>query len=242
MIEKKINNYSLLIFNDKDELSRNLSKYIFTYIDELLLIKERVQLCLCGGSTPKSVYDQLSNQVLNWKNVDIFLGDERCVDPLSQESNSLMIKKTLLKHHGSNAFFYEIFNNGKIDEIQAKNAFLSQLKIKCCGNPPVFDLTLLGLGDDGHTASLFPFQENNKVDEYVIFSNGKGLRRISLTPKVLCASKKVIFIVSGDSKSLALKRLLDTNENSDRTPAKLVDSNSEILIFCDTKSSKEVLI
>ena len=75
-----------------------------------------------------------------------------------------------------------------------------------------------------------------------IFSEGKGLKRISLTPKVLSSSSKTIFLVSGASKQLALKRLLDKNESQERTPSKLVKSSGQILIFCDEESSKELLI
>ena len=67
------------------------------------------------------------------------------------------------------------------------------IRDRCDGQPPSFDLTLLGLGDDGHTASLFPYQKDNNADDLVIFNEGKGLKRISLTPKVLSASSDYIF-------------------------------------------------
>ena len=103
------------------------------------------------------------------------------------------------------------------------------------------DLTLLGLGDDGHTASLFPYQNNN-VDDLVIFNEGKGLKRISLTPKVLSASSKIVFLVSGANKRIALERLLDEKEPPDRTPSKLIKTINQISIFCDQESSKELEI
>jgi len=152
------------------------------------------------------------------------------------------LKNTLFNNYGSKAFFYEIFNDLKADDESIKNLFISKLFDKCGSNPPSFDLTLLGLGDDGHTASLFPYQKNNNVDDFVIFSEGKGLKRISLTPKVLSASSKIVFLVSGASKKLALKRLLDEDEPSDRTPSKLIKSNNQISIFCDQESAKEFLI
>ena len=128
------------------------------------------------------------------------------------------------------------------DDETTKNQFISKLFEKCGSNPPSFDLTLLGLGDDGHTASLFPYQKNNNVDDFVIFNEGKGLKRISLTPKVLSASSKIVFLVSGASKRIALERLLDEKETPDRTPSKLIKSINQISIFCDQESAKELEI
>ena len=76
----------------------------------------------------------------------------------------------------------------------------------------------------------------------MIFKEGKGLKRISLTPKVLSASSNIIFLVSGASKQLALQRLLDKDESQERTPSKLIKSRNQISIFCDEESSKELSI
>jgi len=139
-------------------------------------------------------------------------------------------------------FIFKIFNDLNADDETTKNQFISKLLEKCESNPPTFDLTLLGLGDDGHTASLFPYQENKNVDDFVIFNEGKGLKRISLTPKVLSASSKIVFLVSGASKRIALERLLDEKEPPDRTPSKLIKSINQISIFCDQESAKELEI
>ena len=240
MIKKSINGYNLYIYKDKLELSSKVSKLIENQIIQTVKIKERFQFCVSGGSTPKSVYQLLSKRDIAWDKVDIFLGDERCVEPKSDLSNSLMLRNSLLKDYGSKAFFYEIFSEKKIDDNISKKLLISKLHEKCNGNPPSFDLTLLGLGDDGHTASLSPYKNNN-TDDLVIFNEGKGLKRISLTPKVLSASKNIIFLVSGAAKQLALKRLLDKNESQERTPSKLIKSSNQISIFCDQESSKELL-
>jgi len=240
MINKIINNYSLYIYKNKNELSCELSNFIEREIYQSLKINERFQFCISGGSTPKSVYELLSKKDLSWNKVDLFLGDERCVSPKSAESNSLMIRNSLLKDYGSKASFYEIFNEGEINEEYSKNNFINHLKAKCSGYPPVFNLTLLGLGDDGHTASLFPYKDNNDADDLVIYSYGKGIKRISLTPKVLSLSRKVIFLVSGSSKQIALKRLIDCNESVKRTPAKLIKPQSQILVFSDLEASNNL--
>ncbi len=242
MIEKVINNYSLNIFENKEELFFNLSELIFSNINHTLNEKERFKFCICGGSTPKSVYSLLSKKDLFWERVDLFLGDERCVNPDSEYSNSRMIKNSLLNNFGSKASFYEIFKKGNLDEDIAKKNLIRALNGEYSGNPISFDLTLLGLGDDGHTASLFPFESNNNADELVIFSFGKGIKRISLTPKILSLSKKVIFLVVGVSKQTALKRLIDKMESSERTPAKLIKPDSQIIIFSDLEASKGLTI
>jgi len=239
MIEKIIDNYHLIIFNNKLELSKKVSDYISERIKITLNVKERFQICVCGGSTPKNVYSFLSEKELNWEKVDVFLGDERCVNPNSDESNTLMINNSLLNNFGSKAYFYNIFSDEKINEDISKQLLLEELKKKCEGNPPIFDFTLLGLGNDGHTASLFP-NENYDTDEFVISSFGKGLNRLSFTPKVLSASRKIAFIVSGASKQIALKRLINNSESTDRTPAKLIKSKTKILVFTDLEASKDL--
>ena len=242
MIQKVKNGYTLNIYQDKLELSSGVFKFIESQIIHTLKKKDRFKFCVSGGSTPKSVYQLLSKSDLSWDKVDIFLGDERCVDPNSEFSNSLMLKNSLLKNFGSKAFFYEIFSDLKADDEAIKNLFISKLFEKCGSKLPSFDLTLLGLGEDGHTASLFPYQKNNNEDDLVIFNEGKGLKRISLTPKILSASSKILFLVSGASNQRALSRLLDDKEPNDRTPSKLIKSSNQISIFCDVESAKEILI
>ena len=102
--------FNASFFSPKLDLSRAVFKFIENQIIHTLKKKDRFKFCVSGGSTPKSVYQLLSNSDLRWDMVDVFLGDERCVDPNSELSNSLMLKKSLLTNFGSKAFFYEIFN------------------------------------------------------------------------------------------------------------------------------------
>jgi len=241
MIEKNKDIYTFFIFENKIKLNEYLTEYISNKINISLKVNDRFKFCVCGGSTPKMIYEKLSNIDLSWQDVDIFLGDERCVDPLSDESNTCMLKNSLLKNYASKAFFCEVFNDKEFNDDFAKKVYLKTLKEKIQGNPPIFDLTLLGLGDDGHTASLFPYKDINN-DDLIITSFGKGLKRISLTPKIISASSEIIFLVTGESKKLALKRLIDTNESPERTPAKLIKSKSRILIFCDSAASNQLPI
>ena len=241
MIEKNIGIYTFFVFENKIKLTSYVTEYISNKINISLKINDRFKFCVCGGSTPRPIYEKLSNIDLSWQDVDIFLGDERCVEPSSEDSNTNMLKNSLLRNYASKAYFYEIFKNKVLNDDLAKRTYLKKLTEKFVGNPLVFDLTLLGLGDDGHTASLFPYKDINN-DDLIITSFGKNFKRISLTPKIISASAEIAFVVSGASKKLALKRLIDKNESSKRTPAKLINSNSKILIFCDSDASNELSI
>ena len=242
MIEKKSDLYTFFIFENKIELTSYVTEYISNKIKSSLKVHDRFKFCVCGGSTPRVIYERLSNVDLSWKDVDIFLGDERCVDPLSEESNTNMLKNSLLKNYASKSFFCEVFKNNDFNDDLAKQIYLNTLKERFDGNPPIFDLTLLGLGDDGHTASLFPYSLDINNNDLIITSFGKDLKRISLTPKIISASSEIAFLVTGASKNLALQRLIDKNESTRRTPAKLIKSNSKILIFCDYEASNQLPI
>jgi 6-phosphogluconolactonase len=98
----------------------------------------------------------------------------------------------------------------------------------------VLDLVLLGLGDDGHTASLFPgTAATRERQRMVTVGDGKGLARITLTAPVLSAARQVIFLVSGEGKRQALSRLLDPSESPERTPARLVQPSTPALVLAD---------
>ena len=117
-------------------------------------------------------------------------------------------------------------------------AFEQTLRQLCPGDPPVLDLILLGLGDDGHTASLFPGSEAAGVsDRPVAVGEGKGLERITLTAPVLSAARQVVFLVGGKGKQEALRRLLDPSESPLRTPAKLVQPRTPVLVLADVDAA-----
>jgi len=119
------------------------------------------------------------------------------------------------------------------------DAFERYVRSLCPGDPPVFDVMLLGLGEDGHTASLFPGTPATQVrDRMVTIGAGKGLERISLTAPVLSAARQVIVLVSGAGKRQALQRLLDPAESPERTPAKLVQPHKPVLVMADAAAAE----
>jgi 6-phosphogluconolactonase len=221
---------------DPQDLARRAAEHIATAIDLALDQRDRAQIALSGGTTPARAYELLGQEHLPWDRVDVLLGDERWVAADDASSNALMLHNTLLKpgQPGARACFHPVPTVELASAEASAEAFAELVSRLCSGAPPVFDLMLLGLGDDGHTASLFPGTEAPLVrDRWTTIGRGKGLDRITLTAPVLSAARQVVFLVSGEGKRQALSRLLDPAESPDRTPAKLVQPGSEIIVVAD---------
>jgi len=150
-----------------------------------------------------------------------------------------MLHQTLLAQPPAlHARFHPVPTEAATPEAGAA-AFSAALSELCPGTPPRLDLVLLGLGDDGHTASLFPGTAATSVtDRWATVSEGKGLPRITLTAPVLSAARQVLILVSGSAKRQALGRLLDANEDPQRTPARLVQPASEVVILSDAAAAE----
>tara|TARA_B100000700_G_scaffold310085_1_gene390218 strand:+ start:244 stop:954 length:711 start_codon:yes stop_codon:yes gene_type:complete len=227
--------YKLKVFDNKEDLTIFSTKIVANILREYLLQKDRIQVALSGGSTPAEMYKLLGEELLDWEKIDLFLGDERWVHHDDNSSNTRLINRTILSSSkGKKATFHTVPTT-QLKTVEDSSKELDKLlRMNCSGDPAVFDLILLGLGDDGHTASLFPGSESLSIkDRWTASTYANGHSRITLTFPVLSAAKQVVFLVSGDSKKVALKRLIDPNESPLRTPAKLVNPISEILILTD---------
>lgn len=233
--------YRLEIASDAIDLARRASDAIATAIDLALAERDRSQIALSGGTTPADTYRRLGRQHLAWDRVDVLLGDERWVSADDPASNARMLRETLLAEPpGQQARFHPVPTDLATPELGAA-AFGHLIRQLCPGDPPVFDLILLGLGDDGHTASLFPYTAAaGQRDRPVTVGLGKGLDRITLTAPVLSAARQVVFLVAGAGKRQALTRLLDPEEPVERTPARLVQPHRPVLILADRDAAEGV--
>lgn len=231
--------YRLEVVDSPDAMARRCSETIASAIDLALAERDRCQIALAGGRTPAATYRQLGQEHLPWERVDLLLGDERWVPADDQASNARLLRETLMAGGpGQQARFHPVPTQlaNPVEGAQAYALTLAQL---CGVHPPVLDLVLLGLGDDGHTASLFPGTAATTVtDQTVTVSEGKGLPRITLTAPVLSAARRVLFLVSGADKQQALRRLLDPAEPAQRTPARLVQPATEVLVFADRAATE----
>lgn len=236
-----LNRYQLVVIDGAAELARQTAERIAAAIDLSLAQRDRCQIALAGGETPKAAYRLLGQEHLPWDRVDLLLGDERWVSVDDPSSNARMLRETLMATGpGSMASLHPVATDAAGPKEGAR-AYANLLELLCGGQPPVLDLVLLGLGDDGHTASLFPGTAAPGVtDLAVTVGEGKGLPRVTLTAPTLSAARQVLFLVSGAGKRQALKRLLDPAESAERTPAKLVSPSSQILILADRDAAEDL--
>jgi len=231
--------HSLIVASSPEDLARQCAERIASCIDLALAQRDRAQIALAGGETPKPAYVRLGQEHLPWSRVDVLLGDERWVDPSDPASNARMLHETLLAQLPARSACFHPVPTGQASPEQSAERFAAELADLCPGSPPQLDLVLLGLGDDGHTASLFPGTAATAVtDRWVTVSEGKGLPRITLTAPVLSAARQVIFLVSGSGKRQALQRLFDPAESAQRTPARLVQPAGEVFVLADVAAAE----
>jgi 6-phosphogluconolactonase len=183
---------------------------------------------LAGGSTPKATYEKLATleytSSVDWDKVHVFWGDERCVGPEHEDSNYRMAFNVMLRHSPiSVKQIYRI--QGELEPQNAAKAYENQLQTFFGGKVPRFDLILLGLGDDGHTASLFPdtkaLQEKKR---WVIENYVKKLStwRLTMTVNLINQAANVTFLVSGKDKSNIVRRVLAGRYTPEELPAQMI--------------------
>ncbi len=223
---------------DKESLSECVADWI---VDSVQSSTGPFALNLSGGSTPKRLYEVLGSDIvrtkIDWQRVHIFFGDERFVPHDHQDSNYGMIRKALISHVPIPNENVHAIETGSGTPAEAAAAYEQTLKTFLGKDTldiwrPVFAVTLLGLGDDGHTASLFPgtaaLQEREKWVTAVV--GAKPEPRITMTFPVLASSRAVIFLVAGEGKKTMLKRLLAHDPG---IPASAVEAQGDLIVFCD---------
>jgi 6-phosphogluconolactonase len=162
-------------------------------------------LVLAGGSTPREAYEAAAARGADWSRATIWFGDERCVEPTDERSNYGMVKASLLDRlSGGAPRVHRIL--GERGPASAAEAYEQELR---AAGPPEFDVVLLGLGPDGHTASLFPDQASLSEREHLAIGvEQAGLEpfvpRVTLTFPALGSGREVVFLVSGQSKAGAV--------------------------------------
>jgi 6-phosphogluconolactonase len=204
--------------------------------------KEGRECCvaLAGGSTPRGLYRLLTGEPyrsqLSWEHLRVFWGDERTVPPDHQESNFRMAEEALLSHVPvPSEHVFRIEGELPAGEAAARYEAVLRKQFRLSpGEIPKFDLILLGMGPDGHTASLFPgtsaVEESNKLVA-APWVEKLQTYRVTLTPPVLNAAKHVVFLVSGPDKATALQAVLEGSSEYARYPAQVINPTAGHMVW-----------
>jgi 6-phosphogluconolactonase len=180
-----------------------------------LLARREGELALSGGSTPRRAYELAAELRADWSGVGLWWGDERCVPPDDEQSNFRLAREALLDRLAHPpAAVHRI--RGELEPEQAALRYDAELR------GVTFDLVLLGLGEDGHTASLFPHSAALGEEERLAVAVVRpDVPRVTLTPPALRAARQVVFLAVGEEKAEAVKRAFDAAPDP-ATPASLI--------------------
>ena len=206
--------------NDSESLAEDLSHNIGKILKQSIKSDGRASLAVSGGRTPVPLLDALSELSLDWSSVDLTLVDDRWVDPSHKDSNEMLVRTHLIKNKAKKINFLPLKNNSKTakDGHKASEELLQQVK-----SP--FDVVVLGMGSDGHTASLFPCSEeltegmnlNNPCRLIATSPKTAPYDRMSLTAKAIIDSKNVFLYLNGSDKLNTLE-LAMTNKDAMKMP------------------------
>jgi len=227
------------IFKDSDTLSKAATDIFIQAARHAIEARGRFLVALSGGGTPSGLYRLLANEPyrseVNWKKTFVFWGDERCVHPDDPGSNYHQAYEILLKHvplPKENILRVE----GELQPEQASDAYAQTLKVFATPGLdwPRFDLVLLGMGEDGHTASLFPgspVEASSPTLAVTGHYQGRPANRVTLTPLVFNSARKVLFLVTGEGKAVTLSRVLSDVLNQEQFPAQRIQPTDGQVIW-----------
>ncbi len=233
-------NRGIFIFSNNEVAAHFAAKKWVEISSQSITDKGYFSVALSGGSTPVDFYKTLSTckQPLPWDKTHIFLADERFVSQYDKESNYRLIRETLLNYiliPEENVHPIQT-NEDTLDKAARKyeeviRSFFHILNDKI----PGFDLIMLGMGEDGHTASLFPGTSSIKEDRRLVIpviADKSPSERISITFPVLNNAKHIIFLISGEDKARAVKDMLE-NEASNLPAALVKPENASLMVVLD---------
>lgn len=232
------------ILPDQEALIKRSLAIVLEKIHTAIQERGQCTLALSGGSTPKPLYEALSNQPLPWDKIQIFWGDERYVPADHPDSNQGMTRRVWLNRVNIPASnIHPIPTEASDPNIDAQK-YETQLRQWFQPSPdkfPAFDIVLLGMGDDGHTASLFPHTEALKVkDSLVTVGNKDGQPRLTFTAPLINQARCVIFLVAGVNKRPALAQVFAVSGDDTAYPSRLIQPQGELWWLLDQAAGSEL--
>ena len=231
------------ILTDKSALVERARDLILSQLQTAIESRGLFTIALAGGSTPKPLYEALSGQSLPWSKIHVFWGDERYVAATDKDSNQLMAREAWLDRveipesniHAIDTTSQDPEQDAKKYETRLQHFFGSEQKF------PAFDLILLGMGDDGHTASLFPQTEALKVrEDLVTVGNKDGQPRITFTIPLINHARCVMFLVAGENKRPALKKVFAPQGDELQYPSRSIQPAGKLIWLLDKAAAAEL--
>ncbi len=219
-------NKDIKIFSTAEAAAESLAEVFFSISEDFYYNNKILYVALSGGNTPQIFFNKLVEKYkskIHWRNICFFWADERCVPPSDSDSNYGMAKKYLFdKIRIPAENIYRIL--GENDPLKEAERYSSVIKkiIPERNNLPSFDLTMLGMGNDGHTASIFPNQLHLIRSEKICDTAVHPLtfqKRITLTGTIINNSSQIVFFVTGKNKSKVVSDILNNSQKSNSFPA-----------------------
>jgi 6-phosphogluconolactonase len=238
---------AIRVLPDAASLAEAAARHVVEQSQAAIAARGRFSIALSGGSTPRDLHLRLASSPLvdqvDWSRVHVFFGDERCVPPDDERSNYRMALETLLsKVPIPPEQIHRI--RGELPPEVAAEDYERELREFFGDEPPSLDLILLGMGDNGHTASLFPGltavheQQRWVVAEYVA---EVGMWRVTLTPVLLNLAREILFLVAGAAKAAMLRRVLQGPYTPAELPAQVVRPRvGEVFWLVDAAAAAEL--
>lgn len=236
-------------YPDIDTLSHEAARHTVRLANEAIVTHGRFTIALSGGSTPKKLYKLLVNEPyrsqIEWTLVEIFWGDERCVPPDNQESNFRTAQEELLSKVPIAASQIHRMPAEQPDRDAASQAYTAEIQRTFGTNGiPSFDLIQLGMGPEGHTASLFPHQASLHEQQRLVIpvtTPKPPPDRLTFTPPLLNAARHVLFMVTGTEKADAIHAVIEGPYNPDEYPAQIVrPTNGEVTWMLDSAAAEKL--
>ena len=228
-------------FRDGDELSQAATKNFAELANQAIRERGRFLVSLSGGSTPMKLYARLASENIDWTRVHFFWGDERCV-PVDDPGNTYGSMRGILFDKIGTTNIHRV--ESTLEPASAAQAYAHTLSgfADAPFDFPRFDLVLLGMGDDGHTTSLFPGSQVEIETSTIAVTahyQDRPANRVSLTPKVFNQAREIWFLVTGAGKAETLRNVIHGERNLELYPAQRIQPvNGNLVWMLDEAAGK----
>jgi 6-phosphogluconolactonase len=225
------------VLPDLEALTRRALDVVLQTLQTAIAERGQFTIALAGGSTPTSLYAAMATQDLPWQQIHVFWGDERYVPADHPDSNQRLARQSWLNQVAIPEPQIHPMPTDVVEPTQAAHQYEQELRdffALPTGDIPQFDLILLGMGDDGHTASLFPHTAALQVcDRLITVGNKDGQPRLTFTVPLINQARCVLFLVAGASKIQALRQVFAVEADSEHYPSRLIRPTGDLWWLLD---------